>query len=137
MSSKNADVVRKVAEHLIKLFKIKSKTMPAMRGGANLVDYLAKSRKKPLEKPHRSLLIKELNRFIRNAKTQQKGSGKVGDWFKNTFDSPSAHRFYKGFAKGFKSVYSPAMRIFEPIASVVAPELGVPLGIANKALGLT
>ena len=45
MSSKNEDIVRKVAEHLVRLFKIKSKTIPSMRGGAAMVDFVAISKR--------------------------------------------------------------------------------------------
>ena len=128
MSSKNADVVRKVAEHLVRLFKIKSKTIPSMRGGANMVDFISKSKKINLNKDHRKVLIKELNKYIRDIKKTQMGGGVIED----LFTGKKARSFWTGFKKGFVSVVKPAAKIGGPILSA----LGMPIaGIASEAVG--
>lgn len=128
MSSKNADVVRKVAEHLIKLFKIKRKTMPAMRGGANMVDFISKSKKINLDPQHRKVLIKELNKYIRDIKKTQMGGGVID----SLFTGKKASSFWKNFKKGFVSVIKPAAKIAGPILGA----LGMPVsGVISEAVG--
>jgi len=128
MSSKNADVVRKVAEHLIKLFKIKSKTLPAMRGGANMVDFISKSKKINLDPQHRKVLIKELNKYIRDIKKTQMGGGIID----SLFTGKKAKSWWKSFARGFKSIVLPAAKIAGPVLGA----LGMPIaGIASEAVG--
>jgi hypothetical protein len=128
MSSKNEDIVRKVAEHLVRLFKIKSKTIPSMRGGANMVDFISKSKKINLNKDHRKVLIKELNKYIRDIKKTQMGGGVID----SLFTGKKAKSWWKSFARGFTSVIKPAAKIAGPILGA----LGMPIaGIASEAVG--
>lgn len=128
MSSKNADVVRKVAEHLIKLFKIKRKTMPAMRGGASMVDYVATSKKINLDPQHRKVLIKELNKYIRDIKKTQMGGGIID----SLFTGKKARSFWTNFRRGFTSIVRPVAKIAGPVLGA----LGMPIaGIASEAVG--
>lgn len=127
-------IPQKTLIRLMKELKMKpDKKMPVMKGGANIVDYISKQKKKKLEKQHRDLLVKELNKFIRNAKKQQTGGGIIQDWF----SGKKAKKFWSNVAKGFKMVWKPGMKVLEPIANILAPEVGIPLSIANKTLGLT
>lgn len=128
MSSKNADVVRKVAEHLIKLFKIKSKTIPSMRGGANMVDFISKSKKINLDPQHRKVLIKELNKYIRDIKKTQMGGGIID----SLFTGKKASKWWTNFRRGFSSVVRPVAKIAGPVLGA----LGMPIaGIASEAVG--
>ena len=126
-------VPQKVMLQLMKELKIKGTPPANMRGGCKMCDYLAKQQGKTLHPEVRKQLAKALNDFMRIAKKNQVGGGIIED----LFTGKSARHFWKGFRKGWDSVWKPGMKIIEPLASVFVPEIGVPLTIANKAFGLT
>ena len=125
-------IQQKIIARLLKELKLKGDT-PNIRGGCKICDYVSGIYGKKLHPEIRKQLASELNKFIRESKKQQVGSGVI----ENLFTGKKARRFWSGFKKGFTSVWKPGMRIIEPLATLFAPEIGIPLGIANKALGLT
>ena len=126
-------VPQRVILQLMKELKIKGTPPANMRGGCKMCDYLAKQQGKTLHPEVRKQLAKALNDFMRIAKKNQVGGGIIED----LFTGRKAKHFWKGFRKGWDMVWKPGMKIIEPLASVFAPEVGVPLTIANKAFGLT
>jgi hypothetical protein len=113
-----------IMKELLKKMKVKAKPM---KGGACCVDYISKEKKKKLQPEQRKELIKMLNKFIRESKKEQVGSGKIGDWFKKTFTpSPATKKFFKDFGHGFVRGFTGVSRIAEPILDAVTlfqPEL--------------
>jgi len=125
-------IQQKIIARLLKELKLKGNT-PNMRGGCKICDYVSGIYGKKLHPMVRKQLASELNKFIRESKKQQVGSGVIED----LFTGRKAKKFWHGVSRGFKMVWKPGMKIIEPIATLLAPEIGIPLGIANKALGLT
>lgn len=120
-----------LAKNILKQLKIKQKgEMPRMRGGCGVCTYLEKQKGGALNPKSKKELTKMLNVFMRELRADQKvhqtGGGKVSAWFKNTFASPKAMKFYRNFAKGFKIGWNTTAKIAEPIlgaASLAFPAL--------------
>ena len=123
-----------IMAELLKKMKVKAKPM---KGGACCVDYIAKEKKKKLDPAQRKELIKMLNTFMRESKKNQVGSGKVGDWFKKTFTpSPATKKFFKDFARGFKTGFTGVSKIAAPlldVATIFIPELA-PVSVGVNAM---
>ena len=123
-----------IMAELLKKMKVKAKPMKG--GGATCVDYICSEKKKKLDPAQRKELIKMLNKFMRDNK-RQVGSGKVGDWFKKTFTpSPATKKFFKDFARGFKTGFTGVSKIAAPlldVATIFIPELA-PVTVGVNAM---
>jgi len=102
--------------------------------GSGVMDILGKARV-GLEKKLASGLLKVFKIYINKTAASQgvnkpfKGSGI------NLPGGGSWGQFFRGFKKGFSSIFKPGAEILGTIATATGqPEIGIPLTMASKAL---